>query len=723
MSSGSVKRPAGKYSSPRCTRLLLLLIIVTVVLTLGLSVDAAPESKVETGNTGSYEIVFQGNAALSESKLRQVADKELEAFDKEGHKPADIDDATYQMQISYRKAGYALATVDYKIEREGAQTKVTFIISEGPRTIIRNITFSGNAAISRDELLPFFEKSRTSLIGKGEPIFLKSDVDAAVDDIRQLYITRGYLDVVVKEPRLEFSEDRGWVDILVAIREGIQYRIHSITTLGDVTADAAGELDRIRKEMIGQPYYNRKRLLLQTQVIEIYGNLGYPDANIDVNRQPPKEPGQVELNVLIDSGPLVTISDIEIRGNERTRTKFIRNRIQLRPGERYDLALQKESFRDLYKTGIFSKVDFQLEETDARDKRVLVVQVEEAPAKELFFEPGWGSYELLRLKVGFREKNLFGTGHIFLSEATGSFKAYSLVGRLSDPFFLNTDIRADLTAFYSHRIEPSFTRDDIGMTFSLTKDLTDHLKGSAQYMIRNTGLSDLGEEEKNLDDNYDFASITLQTAYDTRNDIFFPTSGQRIFASVEQADKSLGGDLNFTRLTGGTRFFFHLARYTVLGFRYTTGLIIPERDQITIPLAERFFNGGENTVRSFKETELGPQDDSNDPTGGYGFNVLNIELRQRIVGNFTGSLFFDYGNVSPNRSRQEQGKPPYDGRSDLISDTLDDYFKGFRAGVGFGFQYLLPIGPARVDFAFNPDPAKKRNEDSFVFHFSIGMAF
>ena len=723
MSFGSVKRLAARYSVLCSIRLLLLLIIGSVVSSFGISLQAAAGSEAEEATSGSYELVFQGNIALSESKLRQVAHKELEAFDKEGHKPADIDDAAYQMQISYRKAGYAMATVDYKIEPEGTRTKVIFIISEGARTIIRNITFTGNAAIPRDELMPFFEKSRIRLIGKGEPIFLKSDIDDAVDDIRQLYITRGYLDVEVREPQLEFSEDRSWVDILITVREGIQYRIHSITALGDVIADAVGELDRIREEMIGQSYYNRKKLLLQTRVMEIYGNLGYPNANIDVDRPPPKEPGQVELNVLIESGPLVTISDIEIRGNQRTRAKFIRNRIQLKPGERFDLALQKESFRNLYKTGIFSKVDFQLEETDVLNKRVLVVQVEEAPAKELFVEPGWGSYELLRLKVGFREKNLFGTGRTFESEATGSFKAYSLVNGLSDPFFLDTDIRADLTAFYSHRSEPSFTREDIGMTFSLTKDLSDHLRGSGRYMIRNTGLSDLDEEEKDLDDNYDFASITLQTTYDTRNDFFFPTSGQRMFASVEQADKSLGGDLNFTRLTGGTRFFFHPARYTVLGFRYTAGLIIPERDQVTIPLAERFFNGGENTVRSFKEAELGPQDDSNDPTGGYGFNVLNIELRQRIVGNFTGSLFFDYGNLSPNRSRQEQGKPPYDSRSDLISDTLDDYFKGFRAGVGFGFQYLLPIGPARVDFAFNPDPDEKRNEDDFVFHFSVGMAF
>jgi outer membrane protein assembly complex protein YaeT len=429
------------------------------------------------------------------------------------------------------------------------------------------------------------------------------------------------------------------------------------------------------------------------------------------------------MDVFIKSGPLINISAIEIRGNQRTRSSFIQKRIRLTPGDRYDLSLEKESFRNLYKTGIFSKVDFELTKADTPEHRVLLVTVEETRSKELFFEPGWGSYEKLRLRVGFREKNLFGTGRIFGIQATGSLKAQSLVGNLSDPFFLNTDIRAGLNAFYNRREEPSFTRRDVGMSVTMNKNLTENLLSTGTYMIRNTDLSDVDETEDKSEETYNFASLKLQGTYDTRNDIFFPTSGQRIFASAEQADEFLGSSINLSRLTGGARFFYQLTRATVIGARYTTGLLVPGRDEITLPLAERFFNGGENTVRSFKESELGPQNLKGDPTGGYGYNTINIELRQRIIGNLIGSVFFDYGNVSPNRSREEQGKSPYDSRSDVISDTFNDFFKGFRPGVGFGFQYLLPVGPARIDFAFNPDRDSDRDEDLFVFHLSVGTAF
>jgi outer membrane protein assembly factor BamA len=222
---------------------------------------------------------------------------------------------------------------------------------------------------------------------------------------------------------------------------------------------------------------------------------------------------------------------------------------------------------------------------------------------------------------------------------------------------------------------------------------------------------------------YDYASLKAQATYDSRSDLFFPLRGQRSFISAEYADSFLGSDITLTRLTGGVRFFYSLTNSTVLAMRYRTGLIIPGKDDFIPPIAERFFNGGENTVRSFRQSELGPKDANGEPTGGLANNVINIELRQQLIGNLTGSLFFDYGNVSPNRTREERGKPTYDSRSDIMSDTFNEYFKDFRPGVGFGLQYQLPVGPARIDFAWNPDQDTDRDEDFFVFHFSVGMAF
>ena len=705
------------------------LIRVIVVIPAGILFIKHPITAAETESAAAkpkpYKIVFRGNQALNEMALRRAAVDELTAFKKQGQRRSDVDDAAFQMELAYRKAGHAFAVVDYQIEQVAEELVVTFSVNEGPRVILRKIDLAGNATIATQTLLPFFEEGKSGLFGQGKLLFIKSNIGSALSQIRDFYISQGYRDAVVGDAQYSFSDDRSEATVTVSIEEGIRYVVHDIIFRGDLTPEAEDTLKKSRQELIGQPYFSRRRLILQSRLLEIYGNLGYPNAVVEVKEQQGTGPGMVVLAAEITQGPRVTISEILIRGNDKTKKKFIRNRLRLKPGDRFDLELQQKSFRQLYKTGLFSKVDLHLEKQEGTDRWPLVVEVTEAPAKEVYFEPGWGSYELLRLKAGFREKNLFGTGRIFGLEATASLKAQSLVASLSDPWFLNTDIKADLPLYYSRREEPSFTRKDLGGSLLFSKKLTSRLNGTGGYGFRMTDVSDV-DPDINADDSptdYDYASLKAQTTYDSRDDLLFPSRGYRSFVSAEYADSFLGSEITLARLTGGVRYFIPLTKSTILGMRYRTGLIIPGRDDFIVPIAERFFNGGENTVRSFKQSELGPKDEDGNPVGGLAYNVINIELRQRLIGNLTGSLFFDYGNVSPNRTREESGKPPYDSKSDIMSDTFDQYFKDFRPGVGFGLQYQLPVGPARVDFAFNPDRDSDRDEDFFVFHFSVGMAF
>ena len=700
----------------------LILLTLTAAIFLQDQVSAGDAEPAPDKQKG-YRVIFRGNEALSETTLRKAAVDELTSFAQQGQRRSDVDDAAFQMELAYRKAGYTLATVDYLIEQVEGKFIVTFIINEGPRVTLRRIEFVGNAAVDAQKLLAFFEGEKKGSLSKGKLLFIKSDIQAALSQIRDYYIMQGYKDVIVGEPRFSFSDDKTEATVAITIDEGIRYAIHDILFAGDVTTVAKDSLENLRQELIGKPYFRRRNQFLRSRLEEIYGNLGYPRAAVEIREQQGGEAGMVVLTAEITGGPRVTISEILIRGNEKIREKFIRSRLLLKPGDQFNLDLQKKSFRKLYQTGLFSKVDLRLEERKGTDGWPLVVAVEEAPAKELYVEPGWGSYEKLRLKAGFREKNLFGTGRVFALDATVSFKAQSVVASLSDPWFLNTDITADLPVYYSRREEPSFTRKDLGASIQFSKQLTEHLSATAGYGYRMTDVSDVDPiiATEDVPSDYDYASVRAQATYDTRDDLFFPTRGQRSFLSVEYADKFLGSEIALTRLTGGLRFFVPLAVDTVLGLRYRTGLILPGPDEFILPISERFFNGGENTVRSFEQSELGPKDILGDPVGGLAFNVFSLELRQRLIGNLVGSVFFDCGNVSPNQTRLERGLPPYSSRSEIMSDTFSDYFDDFRPGVGFGLQYLLPVGPARVDVAFNPD--KRPDEDSYVIHFSVGMAF
>lgn len=699
----------------------VLLIVLGSILARPAS--SQPTEPPPAGQEGVVSAIrFEGNKSISSADLRKAADRELAAFKDGGGRRSDADDAAFQMELAYRKAGYAFAAVDYRIERVADKPTVTFIVTEGPRVRIGEIRFQGNSAFTSRELESFYEQGTMSLLGRGEAFFVRSEVDRTLSRIRDFYRGHGYMDMVVGKPQFEFTPDRARVTITVPIREGSRYVIQEVAFSGDIPPGAEKALHEARSELIGKSYFSRRKQTLRSRILDIYGNLGYPDARVEVEERGPGPQGETTLGVAISSGPLVTISGVEFRGNERTRTSFIKERLRLRPGDRYDAAKIRESFGELYKTGLFSMVNLDLVGTNLQDRRILQVTVKESMAKEFFVEPGWGSYEGLRCQVGFREKNLFGRGIIFGSEMRGSLKDEAANVSLTDLSFVGKDITATMPVYYHRRKEPSFTSANYGASLVFSKSLTDHLMATGGYGFRFTRLTNIDPSEI-TDAYYNLGSVKAQITYDNRDDLFFPTSGLRSFFSAEHADSALGGNVTFTRLTGGTRHFFRLTKNTILGVRYSTGLILPGSRQFFVPLPERFFNGGENTVRSFKESELGPRDALGKPAGGLAFNVFNIELRQRLVGNFVGALFFDCGNVAPNRSRQELGKPAYGSRSDVLSDTFRDYFKDLRPGVGFGFQYLLPIGSARLDFAFNPDRNSARGEDSFVLNFSVGAAF
>jgi outer membrane protein insertion porin family len=295
--------------------------------------------------------------------------------------------------------------------------------------------------------------------------------------------------------------------------------------------------------MVGKAYNRSQRLVVQSRLEEIYGNLGYADMQVRLEEKRLPAPDGILLEAAITSGESVTISDIQVRGNIKTKPDFIRRRIKFEPGDRYSLKGERDSFRSLYRTGLFSKVDLLLEDQGRPAERTLVVSVVEGPSREVYIEPGWGSYELARLKLGWREKNPWGGGRNVGIESIVSVKSRQVVVNVVDPWFLNTEITADVPLYYNYREEPSFTREDVGVSPSFSRQLSDHVSATAAYNLRNTDISDVdpaaGLEDIDTD-SYNFASIKLQGTYDDRDDPFYPARGRRLSFGIEHADMPWG---------------------------------------------------------------------------------------------------------------------------------------------------------------------------------------
>ncbi len=126
--------------------------------------------------------------------------------------------------------------------------------------------------------------------------------------------------------------------------------------------------------------------------------------------------------------------------------------------------------------------------------------------------------------------------------------------------------------------------------------------------------------------------------------------------------------------------------------------MIPTEGNSSVPIDERFFNGGASSVRSFADRELGPHNNGY-PTGGQTYTVFNLEYVVPIVDSLKAAVFLDAGSVGQTSSE----------------------FGILRTGIGAGLRYDLPIGPIRLDAALNPAP--RSGEAIGAIHFTVGLAF
>jgi outer membrane protein assembly factor BamA len=195
----------------------------------------------------------------------------------------------------------------------------------------------------------------------------------------------------------------------------------------------------------------------------------------------------------------------------------------------------------------------------------------------------------------------------------------------------------------------------------------------------------------------------LSPIYDARDDIFNPTQGLFVRGELGAALKALGSEVEFLRSLFSGSYQQPLFGRTVWISTLRLGLMGWPGSDRYIPLSERFYAGGPNTVRGFPYDRLGPLDPKTGlPLGGEALVILNQELRFPLYGDLGASLFIDVGNVF------------------LTVDTMFDDFN-LRRTAGVGLHYHTPVGPVRMEYGWVLD--REEGEGIGEFYLSIGNSF
>ena len=596
----------------------------------------------------------------------------------------------------YRQRGFAQASVKTEFNilperRDDGQTfrpvAVRLIVTEGLPTVVSELVVMGAQAIAEQRI-----RAALGLVA-GQPFYRPQlDVDRAA--IERVYQNEGFRSVEV-QPEIDVADEGRRVVLRWRIKEGPRSLIdHVLVTGNRRTSD-----ELIRREIALQP----GRPLGDELLIESQRRLAALGLfrRVRIVELPHGSSPNRDVLIEIEEAPSTTIS--YGGGVEAGR--------RLRPAEEGGQAEER---------------------------------IEVAPRG--FFEISrrnlWGKNRSISLltRVSFRPRD----PAIDSADPTDlggyGFNEYRVLGTFREPRPFNASGDLQLTAFIEQAIRSSFNFNRRGVRAEYARRVRQALRVSGRYSLDRTRLFDekIQQEDQVLIDRL-FPRVRLSTLTgsllrDSRDDVIDPERGAVLGFDATMAARAIGSEVGFLKTfmqAFGYRYLPHAAGLTFaaglrLGFAWGferlverrapdgTPILLPDGQPVfdvvdDVPASERFFAGGDTTVRGFVLDRLGTPETRNAdgfPTGGNGLVVVNFEMRSPYWKGLGGVGFFDMGNV--------------------FKDAGDVRLRYLRPTAGFGVRYRSPIGPVRADLGFNLDRQLitfDSRERGMVFHISLGQAF
>ncbi len=648
-------------------------------------------------------ITFNGNDEISDKKLQKALKiKPYNVLNKDL-----INKTINQIMGMYASKGMYLTRVGYNIKPVGQnRVDIEFDIKESKETVIRDVNIIGNKHIDADDIkselrnhvkkgpyilsfLPWFYSGKLKI----------NELNSDSEKIRDMYLSRGYLDIILKEPIVSVEPDTGSIHVDFSLKEGKQYILKSLN-FKNTAPFSTKEILKHMSLSLNKPF-NVVALRKDIESItDMYADIGYAFA--DVNPDIKKDNGYANLTITINKGQKVYINRVEIVGNTKTRDDVIRRELKLRDGDLYSLKKINRSKTKLMKLDYFDNVKITTKRIS--DNRVnMRVVVKEKPTGMLTLGVGYGSYDKFGVKGSVSERNLFGTGIYGKLSVDLSAKSSLFDLHVVDDWVYNKPISVGLDVMHQKYENYDYTQKTSGFVLTTARRFwDDDLSIGIKYSLT---LDDIvldtdnpGYYLKQQEGSHTESSLEPFITYDTLNSSIFPTDGVRITESFRFA--GLGGDRKYIKNILFGEYFHKLP----LGFvghikaeiGYAKGL--SNRD---VPINRRFFLGGIDSLRGFSSGKLSPRDEEGNYIGGNREFQASAELIFPLISelNLYGVGFYDIGN-----------------------DWIDKYeFSDLRSDVGLGIRWISPLGPIRIEAGKNLSP--RDDEKSVAVQFSIGALF
>jgi outer membrane protein insertion porin family len=700
----------------------------------------------------------------------------------------------------HAEKGYTDAKISTSMTEMPAGPKLvhlTFTIDEGPEFKIRAVQFDGNQAYSdgklRDQMKENKPKNWLSFI-TDSGTYQEAKYSEDADLIQQFYRNNGYVAAQIGQPQIETVETSKdgktkWIQLRIPVDEGPRYRVGTFN-IADNTAIRTEFLRSLFKMEEGE-FYNEKRLRKGIEKTkEIYGTIGYwqwaPDVDIlprgvdpetrkPLGPEPP--PPIVDVTVKMVEGKQFFVNRITFLGNTTTHDSVIRRELRVAEAGVFNSEALKDSVRRLNQLGYFKPLEGKEGELDVAptpgtDNKVdIKIKFEEQNRNQLAFGAGVSQFDGFFGQLSFQTSNFLGRGETLGVSLQKGSQARQYQVSFSEPYLFDRPITAGVDLFSRQYIFPlQYTQDTTGTNtvfgFPLGSGYTRMFLGYSYQRIHVYDINPLYldpaviaqspylRESLLLDygGRRTVSKVSPSVMFNTVNAPIFPSSGTKYTASLDIA--GVGGNTQYlqTRLEG--IWYKSLTPRMSFGLRAESQYIRPYGATTALPIFEKFFLGGEYSVRGFDIRSIGPRDTVNQSivTGGNKTMLFNAEYYINPGGPVRILGFFDAGQVKdigqsftwydPLTELQPVPQP-------LLTDAFSSPFlltppgmdltpkyittgktHAFKTSTGLEVRFFMPVlnVPFRLIAAYNPSRRGVLNNNlqptpKFTFRFAVGTTF
>ncbi|HYK43020.1 MAG TPA: POTRA domain-containing protein [Thermoanaerobaculia bacterium] len=633
--------------------------------------------------------------------------------------------------------GFYRARVEYSIAESPDTYAVRILVDPGPHLEVEKIAFRGNASVPAETLRGLMGTRKRGLPFLQPGHLVQEELDEDLSAILGYYQLHGWVAAKVNRPVVTEGSKPNRLVLTIPIEEGARASVRSRRIEGLEHRDMA-PVDRSLRVQVGKPYNPE---LVREDVTSMQTELrdhGWGEAVVRAETQLSSDGTGADLVYRVDEGLRSFFGKTIIRGNSRTDTARVRRLVTWQENRPYSESELLDTQRNLSRAGVFRRVEIRPQPADPENRtRNVYVELEEGRPLSLLYGAGY-QYAPDATE---NQNDPFIVGGISYNNLFGRMLSAGLEGQVSisgryrlqlsfrDPYFFGRDVV--LSSFFFATREPiqDVDIDRLGFVNELSHYFGKYLRGSfrAEYQrIRPVNPQNLSAIEQSdfprFDQPIEEATVGPTAFYDRRDDIIDPHRGYYTSAAIKYAFPLFQAEARYTKFSTQIAGFRPVGKAVVAASARFGGIFPYGPSDIQVPIAERFFAGGESTGRGFQRDLLGIPGQTVDYDtratlhhgtgdgsctgrfpdlkaydcnagphiiGGNGFFAFNAEYRYPIFGGLGGTVFYDLAQVWKTFSD--------------VNLRLEGE-RGLRQTVGVGLHYMTPIGPLRAEFGYPLSP-------------------